>query len=258
MSGLSEGFDMTISNDDDFVRLKEIGRIVANTLEAMSKALEPGMTTAELDQFGRKFLEAAGARSAPELAYAFPGATCISVNEEIAHGIPGTRRIERGDLVNIDVSAEKNGFFADTGASFAVPPVSRSIERLCSDGRRAMWTGLRQVGAGKPIAGIGQAVGTFARKNGYSLVRNLASHGVGLSLHEEPTEIATWPDSSEHRVMNDGLVFTVEPFLSLGAEWAENGDDPWTLYSSPEAPTVQYEHTVIATRGGPLIVTLAA
>jgi methionyl aminopeptidase len=257
MSWLSEEPGMTISNDNDLTRLKEIGRIVANTLEAMGKALEPGMTTSELDQIGRKLLEAAGARPAPELAYAFPGATCISVNEEIAHGIPGARRIERGDLVNIDVSAEKNGFFADTGASFAVPPVTRSIERLCRDGRRAMWTGLRQVGAGKPIAGIGQAIGTFARKNGYSLVRNLASHGVGLSLHEEPTEIATWPDASERRIMSDGLVFTVEPFLSFGAEWAEDGDDPWTLYSSPKAPTVQYEHTVVATRNGPLIVTMA-
>lgn len=248
---------MTISNDNDLTRLKEIGRVVANTLEAMGKALEPGMTTSELDLIGRKLLEAAGARPAPELAYAFPGATCISVNEEIAHGIPGDRRVEPGDLVNIDVSAEKNGFFADTGASFAVPPVTRSIERLCRDGRRAMWAGLRQVGAGKPMAGIGQAIGSFARKNGYTLVRNLASHGVGLSLHEEPKEIATWPDASERRIMGDGMVFTVEPFLSLGAEWAEDGDDPWTLYSSPKAPTVQYEHTVIATRNGPLIVTMA-
>jgi methionyl aminopeptidase len=248
---------MTISNDDDLIRLKEIGRIVADTLEAMGKALEPGMTTAELDRLGRDLLDAAGARPAPELAYDFPGATCISVNEQIAHGTPGPRRIERGDLVNIDVSAEKDGFFADTGASFAVPPVTRAIERLCRDGRRAMWTGLRQVGTGKPIAGIGQAIGTFARKNGYTLVRNLSSHGVGLSLHEEPTEIATWPDASERRVMTDGLVFTVEPFLSLGAALAEDGDDPWTLYSSPRAPTVQYEHTVVATRNGPLIVTIA-
>jgi len=248
---------MTISNDNDLTRLKEIGRIVANTLEAMGKALEPGMTTSDLDQIGRKLLDAAGARPAPELAYGFPGATCISVNEEVAHGIPGARRIERGDLVNIDVSAEKNGFFADTGASFAVPPVSRSIERLCKDGRRAMWTGLRQVGAGRPISGIGKAIGSFAKKNGYSLVRNLASHGVGLSLHEEPTEIATWPDASERRLMNDGSVFTVEPFLSIGAEWAEDGDDAWTLYSSPRAATVQYEHTVVATRNGPLILTMA-
>lgn len=247
---------MTISSEDDLVKLQQIGRIVANTLEAMGKAIELGMATGELDRIGRELLEATGARSAPKLLYAFPGATCISVNEEIAHGIPGDRRIRPGDLVNIDVSAEKDGYFADTGASFAVPPVTRKVERLCRDGRRAMWTGLREVGAGKPLAGIGRAVGAFARKNGYTLVRNLASHGVGLSLHEEPTEIATWPDASERRIMADGLVYTVEPFLSLGAEFAEDGDDPWTLYSEPRAFTVQYEHTVVATRNGPLVLTL--
>jgi methionyl aminopeptidase len=247
---------MTISNEDDLNKLQEIGRIVANTLEAMAAALEPGMTTAELDTIGRRLLEKAGARSGPELVYDFPGATCISVNEEVAHGIPGSRRIEAGDLVNIDISAEKAGLFADMGASFAVPPVTNATKRLCRDGKRALWVGLRQVGANKPIAGIGQAIGQFAEKNGYTLVRNLASHGIGHSLHEEPKEISTWPDRSERRIMNEGLVFTVEPFLSLGAEWAEDGDDPWTLFSEPRAPTVQYEHTVVATRNGPLVVTL--
>lgn len=247
---------MTISNDNDLVQLQEIGRIVANALKVMGAAIEPGMTTAELDRIGRDFLEAAGARPGPELCYDFPGATCISVNEEIAHGVPGERRIMAGDLVNIDVSAEKNGIFADTGASFATPPVAKSIERLCRDGRRAMWTGIRQVGADKPLAGIGLAIGEFARKNRYTLVRNLASHGVGRSLHEEPTEIATWPDRSERRTINDGMVFTIEPFLSLGGEFAESGDDNWTLFSEPKAPTVQYEHTVVATRRGALVVTL--
>src|SRR5690606_735657 len=170
---------MMISNEDELARLQEIGRIVANTLKAMGAALEPGMTTLELDAIGRRLLEQAGARPAPELSYGFPGATCISVNEEIAHGIPGERKIAAGDLVNIDVSAEKGGFFADTGASFAVPPVSKTIDRLCRDGRRAMWAGIRQVGADRPLANIGHAIGAFARKNRYTLIRNLASHGVG-------------------------------------------------------------------------------
>jgi methionyl aminopeptidase len=248
---------MTISSEDELAALRQIGRIVAEALETMGKALEPGITTAELDRIGRAVMEAAGARSAPEMVYDFPGATCISVNEEIAHGIPGDRRILAGDLVNIDVSAEKDGYFADTGASFAVPPVTRAVERLCRDGRKAMWAGLGAVGTGKPFAGIGQAVGDFARRRGYTLVRNLASHGVGTSLHEEPTELATWPDASERRVMAEGMVFTVEPFLSLGAEMAEDGDDPWTLYSLPRALTVQYEHTVVATRNGPMVLTLA-
>ena len=247
---------MTLNNDEDLERLKEIGRICANTIQIMAAALEPGITTAELDAIGRKVLEDAGARSAPELTYNFPGATCISVNEEVAHGIPGPRIIQAGDLVNIDVSAEKNGLFADTGSSFAVPPVKPQIERLCRDGKRAMWVGLNEVKAGKPLASIGNAIGNFARKNRYTLITNLASHGVGRSLHEEPTEIATWPDKHEKRRMAEGMVFTVEPFLSLGAQWAEGGNDEWTLYSEPRAMTVQYEHTVIVTRNGPLVVTL--
>lgn len=247
---------MTITNENDLHALKEIGRIVANVLQAMGAALEPGITTAELDALGRRLLDEAGARSAPETSYNFPGATCISVNEEIAHGIPGPRRIAAGDLVNIDVSAEKGGLFADTGASFAVPPVTPTVERLCRDGKRAMWAGIGAVGAGRPLAGIGAAIGAFARKGRYTLVRNLASHGIGRSLHEDPREIATWPTRSDRRLINEGLVFTVEPFLSTGAEWATDSDRDWVLLSEPRAPTVQYEHTLVATRTGALVVTL--
>ena len=248
---------MIISNDDELTKLKEIGRICANALQAMAAARQPGITTRELDAIGRKVLEDAGARSAPELVYRFPGATCISVNEEVAHGIPGPRVIQAGDLVNLDVSAEKDGFFSDTGSSFAVPPVKPKIERLCRDGKRALWVGLNQVRSGAPFSKIGHAVGAFAQKNRYTLVANLASHGIGRSLHEEPAEVSTWADPDETRIMQDGLVFTVEPFLSLGATWAEGGDDAWTLYGDPRAPTVQFEHTVVATRNGPMILTLA-
>ncbi|MDE1158010.1 MAG: type I methionyl aminopeptidase [Neorhizobium sp.] len=250
---------MVISSEEELAKLKDIGRLCARAMDAMGKALEPGITTRELDAIGRRILEDGGAQSAPEHDYKFPGATCISVNEEVAHGIPGDRVIAAGDLVNIDVSALKGGFYGDTGASFAVPPVKREIEKLCRDGRRAMWTGLQQVRSGKPLAGIGNAIGAFAKKNRYSLITNLSSHGIGRSLHEEPKEIPTWPDADETRIMEEGLVFTVEPFLSLGADWAEDGGngDPWTLYSDPRAPTVQYEHTIVVTRNGPIILTLA-
>jgi len=251
---------MTITSDEELERLKAIGRIVAQTLERMGKALRPGMTTGELDAIGAKLLAEAGARSAPQITYDFPGATCISVNEEIAHGIPGDRMIAAGDLVNIDVSAEKDGVFADTGASFVVPPVADVLERLCRDGRKAMWTGIRAVKAGAPMADIGTAIGRFASSKGYTLIRNLASHGIGYSLHDEPREIATWPDRSERRRMAEGLVFTIEPFLSLGGKVAveSDKDDGWTLVAEPQALCVQYEHTVVATRQGPLVVTLAA
>lgn len=247
---------MIVSSEDELNGLKEIGRLCATAVKVMGAALEPGITTRELDQIGRRILEEAGAQSAPEFCYQFPGATCISVNEEVAHGIPGDRRIAAGDLVNIDVSGVKNGLFGDTGASFIVPPVKPKIEKLCRDGKRAMWVGLNQVRTGQPLAAIGNAIGTFAKKNRYTLIQNLASHGIGHSLHEEPKELSTWPDPDETRIMEEGLVFTVEPFLSLGGLWAEDGDDPWTLYSEPKAPTVQFEHTIVVTKNGPIVLTL--
>lgn len=248
---------MTITHQDELEGLRAIGRIVANTMQAMARAMEPGMTTGELDAIGQELLERAGAIPAPRATYGFPGATCISVNEEIAHGIPGGRRLAAGDLVNIDVSASRDGFFADTGASFRLGAVAPALERLCRDGRQAMQIGIAQVGHDRPIAGIGKAIGRFAEARGYTLIRNLASHGVGRALHEYPEEIATWPTRGDGRRMRDGMVLTVEPFLSLGGHMAVQGEaDDWTLFSAPGAPVVQYEHTVVATRGGPIIVTL--
>lgn len=248
---------MTITQEAELDSLKAIGRIVANTMHAMARAMEPGMTTRELDTIGHALLDQAGAVSAPKATYDFPGCTCISVNEEIAHGIPGDRRLAPGDLVNIDVSASLNGYFADTGASFCLGAVRPAVDRLCRDGKRAMQIGIAQVGHDKPLAGIGNAIGNFAKKNGYTLIRNLASHGVGKALHEYPEEIPTWPTMHDKRRIHDGLVLTVEPFLSRGGMWATSGKrDDWTLYSSPKAPVVQYEHTVVATRRGAVIVTL--
>ena len=246
---------MTITSEEDLERLKVIGRICALARDTMAEALEPGMTTQELDDIGRAVLNAHGARSAPEITYDFPGATCISVNEEIAHGMPGSRVIGAGDLVNIDVSASKNGYFADTGATYRVAPVRPALDRLCRDGRRAMQIGIAQVGSGRPLAGIGRAIGRFAAGRGYTLIRNLASHGTGRALHEYPEEIATWPTRSDRRRIERGMVMTVEPFLSRGGIWAADGDDGWTLYSEPHAPTVQFEHTVVATDRGAIIVT---
>ncbi|SCY81141.1 type I methionyl aminopeptidase [Paracoccus tibetensis] len=248
---------MTVTHEDELDGLKAIGRIVANTLHAMTAAARPGMTTRELDEIGARLLAQAGAVSAPRSTYGFPGATCISVNEEIAHGIPGERRLAAGDLVNIDVSASKDGYVADTGASFCLGPARPALRRLCRDGRRAMQVGIAEVGHGKPLAGIGNAIGAFASGRGYTLIRNLASHGTGRALHEAPEEVPTWPTTGDRRRIHDGLVLTVEPFLSRGGNWADTrpGDD-WTLYSRPVAPVVQYEHTVVATRRGPVIVTL--
>jgi methionyl aminopeptidase len=174
----------------------------------------------------------------------------------VAHGIPDDRHIAAGDLVNIDVSAEIDGFFGDTGASFTVPPVAPRVERLCRDGRRALWIGIRAVKAGGELAAIGRSIEAFAGRNGYSLIRNLASHGVGAALHEEPKEIPTWHEPGDRRRIGEGSVFTIEPFLSLGDDWVDEAGDGWTLRPTRGTPTVQYEHTLVATRRGPVVLTL--
>src|SRR5262245_25769876 len=248
---------MTIENDNDLEALKRIGAIVAQTLQAMGKALEPGMTTRELDEIGAKLLEREGARSAPKLTYDFPGATCISVFPDIAHGIPGERVLKAGDLVNIDVSAEKDGYFADTGASFVMAPKASKLERLARDGKRALFAGVNSVRAGARVGDIGAAVQKFADREGYTLIKNLASHGVGRGLHEEPKEIATWSNPRDRRVINEGLVFTIEPFLSMGSQWAVDGGDEWTLRADTGRPTVQFEHTLVATKRGAVVLTAA-
>ncbi|KKB79745.1 methionine aminopeptidase [Devosia soli] len=251
---------MTITTDEQLEKLKAIGRICAVAREAMAAAMRPGMTTLELDEIGAKILAEHGAVSAPILTYDFPGTTCISVNEEIAHGIPGDRVLHEGDLVNIDVSAELDGVFADCGASYVLGKGDPRLDVLCRDGKKAMWAGINAVKAGAGFADIGHAIGKVAKKGRYTLIRNLASHGVGDSLHDEPGEIPTWPDRSERRRISNGLVFTIEPFLSMGGQMAaqKSDDDEWTLIAEPMAPCVQYEHTIVATPRGALVVTLAA
>lgn len=247
---------MTIERDEQLEKLKRTGKLVAETLIAMARAMEPGMTTRELDQIGRTLLEREGARSAPESTYKFPGATCISVSPAVAHGIPSEQMLKPGDLVNIDVSADIDGFFADTGGSFVIPPVNQKIEKLCRDGKQAMWSGIRAVKADEKLNAIGRAIQHFADKNNYTLIRNLASHGVGSALHEEPKYIPTWYEPSDRRRITDGLVFTIEPFLSLGSHMAVDGHDPWTLFASGGHATVQYEHTLVATKRGAIVVTM--
>ena len=154
---------MSIESELDLIALRKIGRIVANCLQTMGKALEPGMTTRELDEIGSRYLEFHGARSAPQLTYNFPGATCISVNEEAAHGIPGDRILAASDLVNIDVSAELAGYFADTGGSFIIPPESDLKRTLCLATRRALELAIDQARAGQLLSGIGRAIETHAR-----------------------------------------------------------------------------------------------
>jgi methionyl aminopeptidase len=246
---------MTIETDDDVVALKRIGKIVSSVLQQMLDSAEPGMTTRELDALGERLLNQHGARSAPRLTYGFPGATCISINEEAAHGIPGARVIHRGDVLNVDVSAELDGYFADTGGTLIVPPTTPQKTRLCHATRTALEQALQQARADQPLNGIGAAIQRTARAYGFKIIENLGSHGVGRALHEAPEHIPGYFDPSDRRRLHEGMVITIEPFLSTKSRSVTETADGWTLVGAPGNLSAQYEHTLIITRGEPIVVT---
>ena len=246
---------MTIENEDDLEKLKVIGRIVFETMMLMKKQLEIGMTTLELDEIGARNLEKYGARSAPIVMYDFPGHTCISVNEEAAHGIPSERRICESDVVNIDVSAELDGYFGDTGGTFPVPPVDPKIQYLCQSTRKALRNAMDVARAGARVNQIGASINKTARKTGFVTLKDLGSHGIGKSLHEEPHFIPNFYHKNDRRILKEGQVITIEPFLSTRREQTTTEDDGWTLTTGPGNFSAQYEHTMVITKNKPIILT---
>jgi methionyl aminopeptidase len=247
---------MTAESQKDIQYLKAIGRICAETLRRMQGAVRVGMTTRELDEIGRAFLEGEGAHSAPQAMYKFPGATCISVSPVIAHGIPDDRTLREGELIHIDVSAELDGYFADTGASMVVSKSERRLEKLIEATKAALTKALHAAKAGSPLNGISRAVQTEARKRGYGVIYDLTGHGIGRKLHEEPREILNYYDDRDHRVLNDGLVLAIEPFLTPGVGRIVEERDGWSLRTSDKAIAAQFEHTIVVTRNEPIILTL--
>lgn len=249
---------MTVEDEGELEGLRRAGRAVAEARDAMLAAVEPGVTTGELDVIGRDVLRRHGARSAPRLAYGFPGTTCISVNDEAAHGIPsGTRRLRAGDLVNVDVSAELDGFWADTGASAPVGEVTPQARRLLDATRLAQRDAMAAARAGRPLRHVGRAVQRRARRHGFTVVANLSGHGVGRGIHEEPS-VPGIEDPLDRTVLWDGLVLAIEPFLSISARYAVEDADGWTLRTNDGSLVAQFEHTVVVTAGEPLVLTASA
>ncbi len=248
---------MTIDSDQDLQALKIVGRIVASILNEMMQRAEPGMTTLELDRIGEALFEKYAVQSAPKITYNFPGYTCISINDEVAHGIPGDRVIQAGDMVNIDVSAERNGYFADTGGSFIIPPSTKLKEGLCYATRLALECAVNEARAGQPLNQIGKAIQQVAKQKGFRIIKNLCSHGVGRGLHEEPKEIPGYYDRRDKRILTEGLVITIEPFLSTKSHFVTEKEDGWTLVGDKDSLSAQYEHSMVITKGKPILLTVA-
>lgn len=247
---------MTVDSENDIDHLKAIGRICAETLKRMIQAARPGISTRELDQIGGQFLKAEGARSAPKITYGFPGVTCISVSPVIAHGIPDGTILKAGDLIHIDVSAELDGYFADTGASFVVSAKRPDVERLLEATKATLWKALNAARAGQRLNAIGQAVFKEARQRGFNVIYDLTGHGIGRCLHDQPSEIINFHNPQDRRVLNDGLVLAIEPFLTTGRGRVVEERNGWSLRTVDRAIAAQFEHTLIVTKDKPIILTL--
>jgi methionyl aminopeptidase len=247
---------MTADSEKDIRHLKAIGKICALALKKMMKHAKPGMTTAELDDIGAEFLKKEGARSAPQAMYKFPGATCISVSPVIAHGIPGSYVLKEGDLINIDVSAELDGYFGDTGASMVVAKRIPEIEKMFEATKSALHKAIHAARTGEPLNGIGKTIQEEARRRGYNIIYDLTGHGIGKSLHEEPSAIYNFDKSDDRRTLKEGWVLAIEPFLTTGRGRVVEEKDRWSLRTVDRAIAAQFEHTIIVTKNEPIILTL--
>jgi methionyl aminopeptidase len=247
---------MSIKSVHELEKLQDIGSIVARTLQHVSARVRAGITTAELDDIGARFLRQEGARSAPPMVYGFPGALCISVNEEAIHGIPGSRVVCEGDVVKLDLVAEKDGFFADAAISVNVPPISEPNRSLVHCAERAFRRGLAMARAGNRILEIGRAVEGEVRRSGFSVLRELSGHGVGRTIHEKP-EIPNYADWRARQRLTEGLVITIEPIIASGHGGAELQRDGWTIKTADRSISAHYEHTLVIARGEPVLLTAA-
>ena len=246
---------MTIRSNDELEGIVKVGNVVKSALDVMEKAVKPGMTTQALDDLCADVFERRGARSGPQLVYGFPGVACISINDEAVHGIPReTRTIHDGDLVKLDVTAELDGYFADAAVTVAVGRVSSRKRRLAKCTRSALYGALKNARANRSISGIGRSIQTAVERQGFNVMPELGGHGVGRSVHEEPF-VPNYYDPWDNRRLHPGLVIAIEPVISGGSGESATDDDGWTIKTADGAPSAHFEHTVIVTQRGPIVVT---
>ncbi len=247
---------MSITKEAELTGMQIISEAVATTLKEMREYARPGLTTKQIDEFGNQLLRKFGAKSAPSLTYGFPGYTCISVNNEIAHGIPSaTRILQEGDLVNIDVSAELNGFWADNGGSFVLGQDFHQHQPLVDTSKKILEKAIQAIKGGVRVADIGRLIETEAKKAGYKVIKNLTGHGIGRKLHEEPSEIANYYDRYNLTRFKKNSVVAIETFISTNSTYAETQNDGWTLLGNKGGFVAQHEHTIVITDDKPLVLT---
>lgn len=246
---------MTIQREDELEGLRAAGRVVALALDAMQGAVRAGITTRELDAMAERVFDRHGACSAPRLVYDFPGQTCISVNDEVVHGVPGVRRLALGDVVKLDVTVEKNGYMADAARTVVVGAGDAAGRRLAACAQAAFRRGLTAARAGNRVGEIGRRVEREVVRAGFRVVREFAGHGIGRTIHEPPT-VPNYDDRSP-RLLEAGMVLTIEPILAAGRGDVVLGADGWTVRTADGALAAHFEHTLVVTADAPIVLTAA-
>jgi len=247
---------MSITRESELTGIKKISEAVAVTLKQMRNYSKPGMSAKQLDDFGGQILNNLGAKSAPRSTYGFPGWTCISINNEVAHGVPSEKKLlKEGDLINIDVSAELDGFWSDNGGSFVLGQDINNHQQLVDTSKYILQKAINNIKGGIRVSEIGQLIENESKKFGYKVIKNLTGHGIGRSLHEEPYEIANYRDKSNLSRFRKNSVVAVETFISTRSTIANTHTDGWTLIGDKGGYVAQHEHTIIVTDGKPIILT---
>jgi methionyl aminopeptidase len=247
---------MSIDTPEELEAMRAAGKVVADAMEAMKRSVRPGVTTGELDAVAGRVFKEAGARSGPQLDYGFPGVTCISVNDEAVHGIPGKKRLRDGDLVKLDVTAELNGFYADACISVPVGEARPEHVELVEAAEKALADGMAAARAGAPLNAIGKAVERTVRGNGHSVCAELLGHGIGRQIHEAP-DVPSFRVPQLTQPLTEGLVLTIEPIIAAGTGWVRDSGDGWTMRTSDGTTSAHVEHTMVITKGDPIVLTVA-
>ena len=245
---------MSITGPEELEALRAAGAVVRRVLEAMKREVRVGVTTAELDAIGASVIAEHGARSAPATVYNLPGSNCISLNEEAVHGVPGNRVLSNGDLLKLDVTIEKDGFMADAAETVGVGAITSEAERLMACARRAFEKAMLVARAGFRVSDIGRAVEKQVRREGFSVIRELGGHGIGRTIHEQP-RIPNYADPEARQILTEGLVIAIEPIIAAGSGRAILAEDGWTMKTADRRPAAHYEHTIVVTKGAPLLLT---
>jgi methionyl aminopeptidase len=247
---------MSIESYDQLVALKNVGRICRLALAAMTRFVRPGLTTLEIADVGAKVMRENGARSAPAMVYGFPGEICISVNDEAVHGIPGSREIQPGDLVKLDVTFEKNGFMADAAVTVPVEPATEEARRLVRCAERSFQQAMRVAKPQTRVSEMGRAVEREVRRSGFSVIRALGGHGIGRTIHEPPS-VPNYADFAARDRLTAGLVIAVEPIIAMGAGRCATAEDGWTERTLDGSLAAHFEHTIVITERAPILLTAA-